>query len=85
MARLFAAEIGLLFVVWVVYTQVKNWLRWRSLRKFGDKHGCGEAPVVPNIFPGGIERYAIFLKGMKGMLACSSYFPTMTCSDDNVI
>lgn len=76
MAKFFLKEIALLFVFWVVYTQVKNWLQWRSLRKFGKKHGCGEAPVVPNYLPGGIEKYGIFLKGMKGMLEFPSNLPT---------
>lgn len=68
MAKLFLKEAALLFVVWVIYKQVQIWLRWRALKKFGDKHGCGDPPVVPNKLPGGIERYAILFTGLKGEL-----------------
>jgi hypothetical protein len=84
MAKLFVKEIGLLFVLYFVYTQVKNWLSWRALKKFGTKHGCGDVPVEPNILPGGIERYAIFLKGMKGMLDYSSDLLAIQLDDDVV-
>jgi hypothetical protein len=68
MTKIFLKEAVLFFVVWIIYTQVKNWLRWRALKKFGDEHGCGDAPVVPNELPGGLERYGILLTGIKGML-----------------
>jgi len=62
MAKLYIKEAALLFVLWVVYKNVQTYLRWRNLKKFGDKHGCGDAPLFPNKLPGGIERYAIMFK-----------------------
>lgn len=61
-------EIILLFVTYVVYTQIKDWMRWRKARAFGAKNGCADAPVVPNVLPGGVERFAGVLTGLKGML-----------------
>jgi hypothetical protein len=66
MARFFVKEIAILFVIWLAYKQVEVWLQWRALKKFGDEHGCGEVPTVVNILPVGVERYAIFLKGING-------------------
>jgi hypothetical protein len=49
----------------IVFFQVRNWLRWRALKKWGEQHGCGDAPEVENQLPGGIERYSILFTGMK--------------------
>ncbi|RQM04940.1 hypothetical protein DH86_00004288, partial [Scytalidium sp. 3C] len=62
-------EIILLFVTYVVYTQIKDWMRWRKARAFGAKNGCADAPVVPNVLPGGVERFAGVLTGLKAILA----------------
>jgi hypothetical protein len=66
MAKLFLKEVALIFVVWVVYKQVRNWLRWRALKKFGDDHGCGAALALPNKLPGGLERLWFLFTGAKG-------------------
>ncbi|KAG0647858.1 Cytochrome P450-CM2 [Hyphodiscus hymeniophilus] len=67
MARLFLKEAALLFIFWAIYKQFQNWLRWRALKQFGAKYGCGAAPAIPNKLPGGLERYAILFTGFKGM------------------
>jgi hypothetical protein len=68
MASIYIKEALLLFVAWIVFIQTRNWLRWMALRKWGEKHGCGEAPAVPNKLPGGLERYGLFFKGLKGKI-----------------
>jgi hypothetical protein len=50
----------------IAFIQARNWFQWRALRKWGEQHGCGNAPVVQNALPGGIERYSILFTGLKG-------------------
>lgn len=66
-------NIAIVIVLLIVYAQAKNWLRWRFLRKWGEQHGCGEAPIVENKLPGGLERYALFFKSWKGRMCISTY------------
>jgi hypothetical protein len=54
------------FVIFVIYKQAKNWLRWRGLRQWGEAQGCVEPATVPNYLPGGIERYIKFFMHAKG-------------------
>lgn len=61
------------FVVYVAYKKVQHFLKWRALKKWGDAQGCGEPPVVPNVLPGGLERYKVLFTGIKG---CSSSLDT---------
>jgi hypothetical protein len=56
-----------LLLLYIVVHNVIDWWSWRQLNKWGEQYGCGEAPTVKNKYPGGLERYAIFFKGMKGM------------------
>jgi len=57
-----------LFVLFVVYKQTRYWLRWRALAQWGSEQGAVLAPAVPNILPGGVERYKIMFTGLKGHL-----------------
>jgi hypothetical protein len=54
----------LLFFGWLVVVQIKNWARWRSLKKFSDANGCGDMVAVPNKLPGGLDRVVMaFING----------------------
>ena len=54
------------FVVFVIYIQARNWLRWHNLRRWGESRGCIEPVTVPNYLPGGLERYVNFFLNAKG-------------------
>lgn len=61
------ARILVVLFVYVVYTQVLDAVRWRNLRQWGQKHGCGYAVAKKNRLPGGLEDYFLpFTKGFKG-------------------
>jgi hypothetical protein len=62
----YLVRAALIAVAAIVFFQVRNRLRWRALKKWGEQHGCGDAPEVKNQLPGGIERYSIIFTGMKG-------------------
>lgn len=68
MAQLFIKELLCISVLWVVYTQIKVWLKWRSLKKWGEQYGCGEVTEEKNKLPGGLERYSVLFTGLKGDL-----------------
>jgi cytochrome P450 len=68
MTRLFFKEAAILFGIWIIYTQIKAWFRWRSLRKWGEKYGAGDVPVVKNQLPWGLEQYSIIFTGLRGMM-----------------
>jgi len=74
MAHFYIKETLLLFAAWVVFVQVRLWFRWRSFKKWAQKNGCEEAPVVPNKLPWGLERYAFLVNGQM-----SSKFPGSMC------
>ncbi|KAE8447500.1 hypothetical protein EG329_010630 [Mollisiaceae sp. DMI_Dod_QoI] len=68
MAHLYIKGILLAFTAWVIFVQVRNWLRWRSLNKWGAQQGAKEAPAQLNQLPGGIERYGFIIKLLLGRL-----------------
>ena len=75
MAYLIAIELVTLFVAWLLYNQFTTWMRWRSLKKWGEQYGCCEAPSLPNKLPGGVERYGVFFTGSKGIQIFSQQSP----------
>jgi hypothetical protein len=74
MAYLFGKEILLAFTAWVVFVQVRSWLRWRALKKWGAEQGCKDAPALPNKLPGGIERYGLVIDFLLGRLKSMNFF-----------
>ncbi len=56
MAYFYIKDAAILFVAWIVFIQIREWARWRSLKRFGDANGCGDLPVVSNKLPGGLDR-----------------------------
>ncbi|KAL3427594.1 cytochrome p450 family protein [Phlyctema vagabunda] len=50
--------LGLLVLTWLIVSQARAWLRWRSFEKWGRTQGCGVTPTLKNKLPGGIERFA---------------------------
>jgi hypothetical protein len=68
MARLYVKEIALLLVGWIAFVQIRNWFRWRAVKKWGAQRGCGDLPAVKNKLPGGLERYSILFTGLKSIL-----------------
>ena len=61
------SEILLLVAVCVVFTQVRYWYGWRVWKQFEKANGCGDAPIVKNELPWGIERYYRLFTGLAGM------------------
>ncbi|CZR54184.1 related to n-alkane-inducible cytochrome P450 [Phialocephala subalpina] len=78
MSYLYIKEILAAFTAWVVFVQVRNWLRWRSLNKWAAAQGCKEPPNVPNHLPGGIERYGFVIQLLLGRLKNFDFL------DDNI-
>jgi hypothetical protein len=66
--------LGLLLGL-VVFIQARHYLRWRSLRKWGEQFGCENAPTVPNYLPGGLERFSVIFKDFKSMLIIPHSIP----------
>ena len=60
-------QLVVLLFVWLLYKQVTNWVRSKSLKKWGKQYGCDEPPSLPNKLPGGLERYGVLFTGFKGM------------------
>ncbi len=77
MAHLYIKEILAVFVSWIVYGKIKNYVEQRRLRKWGEENGCGEPPMVPNELPYGVERAWRMLTGMKGIF--SNHFQPFIC------
>jgi hypothetical protein len=69
MAYLYIKEALLVFVAWIVFGKIRNWLDERRLRKWGEENGCADPPTVPNKWPYGVERIWIIVTGMKGTLS----------------
>ncbi|TAQ89571.1 hypothetical protein B7494_g2126 [Chlorociboria aeruginascens] len=66
MPHFYLKELTLLFVVWIAYKQISNWLQWRALKKFAKDQGCADPPVLKNQLPWGLERFAPMIFGMHG-------------------
>jgi len=64
----YVVRLALIAVAAIVFFQVRNWLRWRALKKWGEQHGCGDAPELENKLPGGLDRWYIIFTGMKGKI-----------------
>ncbi|RDL38562.1 uncharacterized protein BP5553_02902 [Venustampulla echinocandica] len=58
--------IGLLAVT-IVFFQLRNFLRWRALKIWGQQHGCQDPKIVPNKLPWGLERYSVLITGFDGI------------------
>jgi len=52
-----------------ILAQVRNWISWRKLQKWGKQYGATSMPTVPNYLPGGIERYSILFTDLKSTSA----------------
>lgn len=63
MAHFFVKEVFLLFVAWAVFMQTRFLLRWRIQKRWSRENGCGEAIVMKNKLPWGLERFAILFNG----------------------
>lgn len=65
-------QMGLFYKIFLfclalgLFIRVRNWARWRSLTKWGEAQGCGDAPNLENKLPWGIERLAIMITGFEG-------------------
>ncbi|KAM3078126.1 hypothetical protein ACMFMG_002572 [Clarireedia jacksonii] len=51
----------ILLAIYVTHIWATNLLRWRALRKWGEKNGCEEPKILENVLPGGIEKYMSLL------------------------
>lgn len=65
---LYIREILAAFTAWAVFVQVRHWLRWRALKKWGDEQGYKDAPNLPNYLPWGVERFGFVFKLLLGRL-----------------
>lgn len=74
MAYLYVKEILLALTGWIIFVQVRYWLRWRALKKWGAAQGCKDAIALPNILPGGIERYGLVIDLLLGRLKSKHIF-----------
>lgn len=69
MSHFYVETLGILFVLWAVFVQIRNWLLWRALKRWGDQYGCKSAPAVPNKLPGGVERLYLLFTGIKSKVS----------------
>lgn len=65
MGFFYLKSIALFIVSWLVYSNIKVYLKFRALRKWGNQHGCAALPAQVNKLPWGVERIWVFLTSLK--------------------
>jgi hypothetical protein len=68
MAHYYIQVVTLFFWAWVVLVQIKNWARWRALKRFGDTNGCEDVATVRNKLLGGVDR--VISSFINGEIIC---------------
>jgi len=86
MTHSYIAEAALLFLGWIVVVQIKNWARWRSLKRLGDANGCGAVTTLPNKLPGGLDRLIVtVMAGEIPTCLLTSRLSAIYCHEDLVL